>query len=666
MKAISKTFLVLTIVLILFNAKSYGWNNPTLLSPANGSNVFTGVTLDWNAVAGSQFYQVQADTVNTFNSAILVTASKTYINSSSSNTDTEHTFGNLFFGKTYYWRVRAYISGDTSTWSNGVFKTVDYVSLSSPLTGSNNFIGVTLDWQAHAGVTFYDVQADTTNTFNSPILVSASKTYINSNSSNTDTDHTFGNLFFGKTYYWRVRARNTVDTSAWTTGTFKTVDYVTLSSPVTGSNNWTGVTLDWQAHAGVTFYDVQADTSNTFNSPVIVSASKAYINSNSSNTDTDHTFGDLFFGKTYYWRVRARNTVDTSAWTTGTFKTVDYVSLVSPNNGQINVSATGVTLDWTSHPGIGIYQFEMDTVNLFNSPFLIKADKNYINSNSSNTDTQYSTGILRLNQVYFWRVRAINSLDTSAWTTRVFSTGTCVPPDQPVFISGNITVCKESSNIYSITGVSGATSYTWSLPGGWTGSSTTISINAYAGSLSGNIRVIAINTCGTSTAQTINVIVNTVNTSVSQSGAVLTAEAAGATYQWINCIGNTQLPGESNQSYTASAEGNYAIVVKQGGCSDTSMCYNVTFTEIVESTDLSAINVFPNPSNGKFTLEVVNNISPEARIEIYNVLGKKVYMAYNYIQPASKEIDLSKKLKGIYFIKLYDKEKVYIKKIVVQ
>ena len=638
----------------------------SLSSPLTGSNNWTGVTLDWQAHPGVKFYDVQADTTNTFNSPALVSASKTYINSNSSNTDTDHSFGDLYFGKTYYWRVRARNAVDTSAWKADTFKTVDYVSLSSPLTGSNNWTGVTLDWQAHPGVKFYDVQADTTNTFNSPALASASKTYINSNSSNTDTDHTFGNLYFGKTYYWRVRARNSVDTTAWSTDNFKTVDYVSLSSPLTGSNNWTGVTLDWQAHPGVKFYDVQSDTTITFNSLALVSASTTYVNSNSSNTDTDHTFGNLYFGKTYYWRVRARNTVDTTAWSTNTFKTVDYVSLVSPNNGQINVSATGITLDWTSHPGIGIYQLEMDTVNLFNSPLLIKVDKNYINSNSSNTDTQNATGALMLNQVYFWRVRAINSLDTSAWTTRVFSTGSCVPPGQPIAILGNTAVCHESSNTYSITAVSGAVSYTWTLPGDWKGSSANTSINVTAGSVSGNIRVIATNTCGSSAAQTINVTVNTVNTSVTQSGAVLTANAAGAAYLWINCTGKTLISGESNQSYTASANGNYAVIVKQAGCSDTSTCMNITFVGVVESTDASALNVYPNPSKGKFTIEAANTLSPEARIEIYNAIGEKVYTGASFKQQTSKEIDLSKELKGIYFVKLYDKEKVFIKKIVVQ
>ena len=46
-------------------------------------------------------------------------------------------------------------------------------------------------------------------------------------------------------------------------------------------------------------------------------------------------------------------------------------------------------------------------------------------------------------------------------------------PAQPGTITGATPVCQGSSNTYSISAVSGATSNTWTLPSGWSGSSTT-------------------------------------------------------------------------------------------------------------------------------------------------------------------------------------------------
>ncbi|MEI8204062.1 MAG: T9SS type A sorting domain-containing protein [Bacteroidota bacterium] len=144
-------------------------------------------------------------------------------------------------------------------------------------------------------------------------------------------------------------------------------------------------------------------------------------------------------------------------------------------------------------------------------------------------------------------------------------------PATPGAISGSATVCSESSNTYSVAPVSGATSYTWTLPGGWIGSSTNNSITAIAGA-SGSITVTANNGFGSSAPQTLNITVNTVNTSVSQSGFTFTANATGATYVWINCNGNAPIPGQTQQSFTATAIDNYAVIVTQNGCPDTSAC----------------------------------------------------------------------------------------------
>ena len=89
-----------------------------------------------------------------------------------------------------------------------------------------------------------------------------------------------------------------------------------LYSPSSGTTQWAGVTLDWYPHTGVDFYDMEVDSSASFNSSAKKSYAKAYINSSDGNSDTYQFIDDLFFGKKYYWRVRVRNAVDTSAWST--------------------------------------------------------------------------------------------------------------------------------------------------------------------------------------------------------------------------------------------------------------------------------------------------------------------------------------------------------------
>jgi hypothetical protein len=408
----------------------------TQSTPGDEADTWTGITLNWSPHTGVSFYDVEADTVASFNSPAYRSASKAYVNSSDGNSDTEHFLNNLFFGKRYYWRVRARNTLDTSSWSaQRTFTTRDFVTQSTPGDEADTWTGITLNWSPHTGVSFYDVEADTVASFNSPAYRSASKAYVNSSDGNSDTEHFLNNLFFGKRYYWRVRARNTVDTSSWSAQrTFTTRDFVTQSTPGDEADTWTGITLNWSPHTGVSFYDVEADTVASFNSPAYRSASKAYVNSSDGNSDTEHFLNNLFFGKRYYWRVRARNAVDTSGWSGNrTFTTRNFVNLTSPADATLGLNLN-TTVNWAPHTGIAVYQLQVDVTNLFNSGSLINVNQNYVNSSDGNSDTQRSLTNLQPNTVYFWRVRAINAVDTSAWTQRWFSTGNApvVLPPSPV------------------------------------------------------------------------------------------------------------------------------------------------------------------------------------------------------------------------------------------
>ena len=95
-------------------------------------------------------------------------------------------------------------------------------------------------------------------------------------------------------------------------------------------------------------------------------------------------------------------------------------------------------------------------------------------------------------------------------------------PSQPGVITGNTTPCQGTLQTYSIAPVSGATSYTWALPSGWSGSSTTSTITVTSGSSGGTISVYANNTCGSGTARTLDV---SVTVTPAQPGAI-TGEAA--------------------------------------------------------------------------------------------------------------------------------------------
>ncbi len=121
---------------------------------------------------------------------------------------------------------------------------------------------------------------------------------------------------------------------------------------------------------------------------------------------------------------------------------------------------------------------------------------------------------------------------------------------------------------------------------------------------SGTVTDIIPNAAGCDSTITIALVVNNVNTSVTQSGPALTAIATGVSYQWMDCNTGAIIPGAINQGYTATANGSYACIITQNTCVDTSNCLNVTGIGMAENAFASTISLYPNPSLGNFEINL--------------------------------------------------------------
>ncbi len=167
------------------------------------------------------------------------------------------------------------------------------------------------------------------------------------------------------------------------------------------------------------------------------------------------------------------------------------------------------------------------------------------------------------------------------------------PLTAPGPVSGSTTICQGSEQVYSITSITGATSYSWSLPSGWNGTSSTESITATAGTSGGTISVTAINACGTSTPGQLDV---TVSTSPEQPGAITgetsvcqnsgqvysIAPVSGASsYTWTLPTGWSGTSGTESITTTAGTSGGTISVKANNSCgSGPSRNLNVTVTTI--------------------------------------------------------------------------------------
>ena len=133
------------------------------------------------------------------------------------------------------------------------------------------------------------------------------------------------------------------------------------------------------------------------------------------------------------------------------------------------------------------------------------------------------------------------------------------------------------------------------------------------------------------------------------SNNTLTADLANASYQWIDCDnGNTPINGATNQSYSPTINGSYAVNVTENECSGTSICYSISALSISENEFNKSISLFPNPSSSDFSLDL-RAINKNTMIQIRNIDGKLVQQ----ITSIGNEIVLFNNInlsKGLYLV----------------
>lgn len=81
-----------------------------------------------------------------------------------------------------------------------------------------------------------------------------------------------------------------------------------------------------------------------------------------------------------------------------------------------------------------------------------------------------------------------------------------------------------------------------------------------------------------------------------------------------------------------------------------------------------AFSVYPNPTNGQFTVSITNTNSKTVSINVVNILGETVYTFSdnNCANSVNKQINLENIAAGIYFIKLDTGKDVITQKIIIE
>lgn len=309
--------------------------------------------------------------------------------------------------------------------------------------------------------------------------------------------------------------------------------------------------------------------------------------------------GDLFVSK---YDVNGNLT-----WVNGTGGTTnDYcygLGLDGSNNVYITGKFQGTNIDFDPSASSAVLTASSSTMYLAG----YTSSGAYLFANMPGNITSEGRGIQVNTSVYVTGMfRNTCDFDFSASTAMLTSSGSddvffakynaCVgsPPNQPSSVSGNTFLCAGTSQTYSVVNDPGATSYTWLLPSGTTGSSTTNTIGVITGSISGTISVTANNACGSSSASTLNVTLNPTPTATAGPSQTITCVSTNvnltgsgvSTYTWS---GPGIVSGGNTSSPVVNMAGTYSLVGSTGGCNSNTATVNV-LTNTIAPTVTAASN----------------------------------------------------------------------------
>jgi hypothetical protein len=258
-------------------------------------------------------------------------------------------------------------------------------------------------------------------------------------------------------------------------------------------------------------------------------------------------------------------------------------------------------------------------------------------------------------------------------TSNGITTTVTSPVTPTVSILGNTTLCAGATASFSASSSnSGSTpNYQWTINGTNVGtSSTSYSYTPANGDVIGVI-LTSSNTCVTSATATSSPVTITVTAlpttpTISQNGYVLTSSSATGNQWYFN---GTLISGATSQNYTATANGNYTVVVTSGNCSSAASAVSlVTGIVAISEIDPYIFSIFPNPSQGDFSVSFKADLGELYKLKVFNEAGQLVFedAIENQNGQIVKQVQLGKVASGIYNVTISNGQIESSKKIIVK
>ncbi len=233
---------------------------------------------------------------------------------------------------------------------------------------------------------------------------------------------------------------------------------------------------------------------------------------------------------------------------------------------------------------------------------------------------------------YVLRWTATNGTCTNFDDVNLVVTGTLTPAVSIAITTGANPSCTAANVVFTATPTTGGTSptYQWFVNGTPAGTGVTFSTTTLVTGDIVTCTMTSSDPCAaplTATSSgitmTVNPIPSTPTITASADGVTLTSSSTTGNQWYLNGV---LIPGATGQTYTATSNGNYTVVVTTSGCSSSSSSIQaVTTVSIIDVNDPFGINIFPNPSDGDFTIEFNTQRNSNFVIKMSNAIGQVVY-----------------------------------------
>lgn len=299
----------------------------------------------------------------------------------------------------------------------------------------------------------------------------------------------------------------------------------------------------------------------------------------------------------------------------------------------------------------------------------------YVNNSPVGTDSPIFTTSTLTNgaQVTCVMTSDLSGVTSNPATSNAITISVANPVTPSVSIFGNQAVCAGQSltlGTFASNAGSGP-SYQWQVNGINFGTNTSsISFTPSNGDIV-SLVLTSSSTCVNSAnanATPIEIIVNSLppTPTIFQNMNTLTSSSSTGNQWYYN---GTLIAGATNQTYTATLVGSYTVVVSSQGCASLASS-SVTVNQFAEISEMESSNfsVFPNPSQGDFSISFTAFAGTSYTLKIYNEAGQLVHEKLVEKQDGKilLEIKLGEVAAGLYNLTLSNSKTEISRKIIIK